>query len=715
MQKPVLIIDNHDSFTFNLYQMVAEVAGQRPVVIRNDESGNVDFSAFDRIVISPGPGTPENSADFGISRRAFQQTELPVLGVCLGHQGLGHEFGSRVVRAPEPVHGRISRITHNGDPLFAGMPPTFDAVRYHSLMLAAPLPNCFEVLAWTEDNLIMAIRHIEKPFWGVQFHPESICSQMGGTLLANFCQFSTERRADVPQPRRYSPKPTEPINDLRLRSRKLDRLFDAEAVFVRLFANEKPAFWLDSSLVAKGRSRFSFIGGGASCIPRELRYRSSDACVNIRELDGQDVYNGTLFDYLRRELSSHGHPDEGLPFSFQGGYVGYLGYELKADAGAAQTHDAPLPDSCLLYAKRFLVFDHEEHATYLCGLTSGDSAADGELEAWFDNMERNLNGVTPVTEPNLPVSREPLQVRLRRSQQTYMADIQRCLEEIRAGETYEVCLTNQLEIDSQVPGLDFYRILRRRNPAPYAAFLQWADFSIACSSPERFLHADADGLVESKPIKGTRPRGPTQEADQALIQDLRENVKDRAENLMIVDLVRNDLGRTCEVGSVHVPKLMAVESYATVHQLVSTVRGQLRADTSIVDCIRAAFPGGSMTGAPKERTMRILDEIEGSARGVYSGSIGYLSFNQAIDLNIVIRTAVIADNHYTIGVGGAIIALSEPDDEYHEMLLKSKALLGALSEATHGNARSDLVNIDEGQADTQRPAMSQVISRRHCG
>ena len=226
--------------------------------------------------------------------------------------------------------------------------------------------------------------------------------------------------------------------------------------------------------------------------------------------------------------------------------------------------------------------------------------------------------------------------------------------------------------------LSLYRALRRVNPAPFSSFVRFGDAAVLSSSPERFLRVGRDRWVEAKPIKGTSRRGETPAEDVRLAERLRGDEKNRAENLMIADLLRNDLGSVCEVGTVHVPDLMQVESYETVHQLVTTVRGLLREGLGPLDCIRACFPAGSMTGAPKLRTMRIIDELEGGPRGVYSGAIGYLGLDGGCDLSVAIRTIVLDGATATIGAGGAIVMQSDAEEEYEEMLLKARAALRAV-------------------------------------
>ena len=260
------------------------------------------------------------------------------------------------------------------------------------------------------------------------------------------------------------------------------------------------------------------------------------------------------------------------------------------------------------------------------------------------------------------------------------------LQALHAGDSYELCLTNMIEYLHPLDGWLLYKKLRSINPAPYACFL---DFSathnnvgpvICCSSPERFLRGQMDGSLEAKPIKGTAKRDlQNSDKDRQAAMSLYRSEKDRAENLMIVDLLRNDLGKVCELGSVHVPSLMQIESYATVHQMVSTIRGKTLKGLGIGAVIQAAFPGGSMTGAPKIRSMEILDALEQGPRGIYSGSIGYISWNRSFDLNIVIRTAVLCHDRIQVGAGGAIVLQSVPAAEYEEMKLKSEPILRAIA------------------------------------
>ena len=711
-----LIVDNYDSYTFNLYQLIAEVNGEYPTVIYNDQFtwDELDQGEFDNIVISPGPGRPEKSKDFGICRQMIQNAQVPLLGVCLGHQGLGYGHGGKVIHAPEVRHGRLSEVHHTANDLFAGIPSPFSVVRYHSLLVADDLPDCLEKTAWTDDNLIMGMRHRSLPMWGVQFHPESICTEYGQTLFENFKEitqkFVQERdksptkhywtgnnqAATLPTNSSQNSSQTDSFQEnqqqkFELCTRKLSLCHDTEQMFVHLFGNSASAFWLDSSRVEPGLSRFSFMGDNSGENSLLIRYRTQGQELTITQSDTVSFKTEGIFDYLQREIERRRCPSDDLPFDFNCGFVGYFGYELKAESGGKLNHTSPLPDAMFMLADRMIAIDHQEQTIHLLCLTQQGQAS--SAEDWFKAIANQIDNLPPLS-PIVPKKKEtPIIFRLGRSEKTYLDDIEKSLQEIHEGETYQVCLTNQIHTDTTVDPLEFYRTLRRINPAPYAAFLRFDDVGIACSSPERFLQIDRQGWVETKPIKGTLPRGKTPEEDLILSDRLQNSEKDRAENLMIVDLLRNDLGRVSAVGTVHVPKLMAVETYATVHQLVTTIRGQLRDNVSAVDCIHKAFPGGSMTGAPKIRTMEIIDRLEQEARGVYSGAIGFLGLNGSADLNIVIRTAVMTAEQTSIGVGGGIVALSDPQMEFEEIMLKAKALIHAMMITTHGVVDPDQYSI----------------------
>ncbi|TPQ22280.1 aminodeoxychorismate synthase component I [Streptomyces sporangiiformans] len=691
-----LLIDNYDSYTYNLFQLIAEVNGEEPVVILNDTAagGIPDLREFDNVVVSPGPGHPAEPRDFGIGARVLAEAEIPVLGVCLGHQGIAAGERGDVEAAPEPRHGYLSTIRHNGRDLFQGLPQHFTAVRYHSLAVREPLPETLEATAWSEDGVLMGLRHRTRPLWGVQFHPESVLTDYGHRMLVNFRNLTAERdrrprtkntsvppaAVKIPRPRR-APRPAH-----RLHTRRIATAVDAEAAFTRMYADAPRAFWLDSSRVEQGQSRFSFFGDGTGPLAEFVRY---DVETGLCEIDRAGrpprKVRSNVFDYLKRQLATRHVDATGLPFDFTGGYVGYFGYELKADCGSANRHRAETPDACWLFADRLIAVDHEEGFTYAVCLAEDTPQATREATEWLDTTMAQLTFVS-TDKPPLPLPSDPLpgaaEPWLVRDRATYLADIEACRRELRAGTSYEICLTNAARLPAPHDPYHFYRVLRRVNPAPYAAFLRFGDLDVASSSPERFLRITPDGVAEAKPIKGTAPRGDTPEEDARLRDALAADDKTRAENLMIVDLLRNDLGRVCATGTVRVSRLMATETYATVHQLVSTVEGRLREDTDAVDCVRACFPGGSMTGAPKLRTMEIIDSLETEARGVYSGALGYLGCSGGADLSIVIRTAVFADGLMHLGAGGAIVLDSDPAAEYDEMLLKTAAQMRAHQEHT---------------------------------
>jgi para-aminobenzoate synthetase len=723
-----LLIDNYDSYTYNVFHLLAAVSGEEPIVVHNDFVSWRALSRwdFDAIVISPGPGRPDRWHDFGVCADILRFSETPVLGVCLGHQGLGYVLEGKVSSAPMVMHGRLSGVKHEGEGLFADIPQDFSVVRYHSLAVSGALGEG-RVTAWTEDGVVMGIEHTSRPMWGVQFHPESIATEHGRKLFENFYEMARRhralrgRRTNMPAPLRRarersapaqgSPPPTVPASgssqgaaparELKLDWRTLQGEPVAELLFERLFGEAEHAFWLDSADAPTTLARRSFMGTSAGAERKVLEYDVARGTVTLHAADGVSTEQGSIFEILDSQLQARRlELPDGLPEGLVGGFVGYLGYECKADCGSPVEHGSDVPDAVMMLANRVIAIDHTTGHTHLLAVSGAD---DEESERWLAQAEQAVRDVLGAEPPELPEPApsgelvEPVEqvvFRCGRGRSQYIADIVRCKSVLSAGESYEVCLTDQIHTDASPDPFELYRILRRRNPAPFAAYLKLGELAVVSSSPERFLSVDRERRVQARPIKGTTPRGEDPVQDEAQRNWLLNDEKTFAEHLMIVDLLRNDLGRVCEVDSVRVPQFMVVEPYATVHQLISTITGVLERARTPVECVRACFPGGSMTGAPKLRTMGIIDEIEREARGVYSGAIGYFGLDGTVDLSIVIRTVVMRPGETTIGAGGAIVIQSDAEEEFEEILLKARAPMSAIARAVTGSDSPDAWRVE---------------------
>ena len=468
--------------------------------------------------------------------------------------------------------------------------------------------------------------------------------------------------------------------------RPLPFAVNCEDAYPLLTGGAEYSFWLDSAREESPMSVASYVG----VVPAQLSPLRVDSARAAAESGTEDP-----FTQLEAALACapRVHPDTtaatGLPAGLRGGYVGYFGYEARAAMGLEHghpvpgylpAHEAPTPDSLWLPAVRYLVHEHARPGgaarSWLVGDESWCEAAEQLLSAALNAARERASENTLVNAPELA---EPLLFPAPAAE-AYMDSVRASQHEIYEGNSYEVCLTAQTNARIQNPSpelfFELYRRQRAHNSAPYAAYLRCGDFSVLSSSPERFLSVDEQRNAQTKPIKGTVARGATPEEDAAAAAWLRTDEKTRAENLMIVDLLRNDLSTVSDPASVRVPVLMGVESYSTVHQLVSTVSSRLREGVSVVAAARACFPGGSMTGAPKPSTMQIIEGLEGRARGVYSGALGFVSEDGSANLSIVIRTLVAHDNGaVTLAAGGAVVADSDPAAEYEEMLTKLRAAL----------------------------------------
>ncbi len=498
-----------------------------------------------------------------------------------------------------------------------------------------------------------------------------------------------------------------------MRFERLGRPLDAHALS-ELYADDPYLCLLENPGTPTALGRYAFLAVN----PFHVFHSKRDDCFSgppgdVRKLEGAEP-----LEALRRLLRHYGGRggtqaertlwQSGMP-PFIGGAVGYLGYELLyliEDIPDLGRDDFAVPDSYLLFCDTVFATDLIEGQSWV--FTHGFGASPEEAGQRADEALRNamqkLNALASAANTNASDTNSDARAKLRaaraeilerrpRLQEGHLADlgvkpvltreqyldvVQKAREHIFAGDCFEVCTTQRFDCAAPSDTRTLYRVLRSVNEAPFAAYLRFPEVEVASSSPERFMQLDRDGWAQTRPIKGTRPRGRTPEQDAALIEDLKTCEKDLAENIMIVDLARNDLGRVSRFGSVQVPELRIVETYPFTHQMVSTVRGQLREGLDAIDLLRASFPGGSMTGAPKVESMKIIDALEPVKRGIFSGSIGYFDFDGSFDLSIVIRTLIQKGDRITFHVGGAVVADSDPAEEYQETLDKAHGLVLAM-------------------------------------
>ncbi len=461
---------------------------------------------------------------------------------------------------------------------------------------------------------------------------------------------------------------------------------DPVGVFERLRGEHAP-WLLESALPLPEIGRFSFAGADPYLVLRarglalELECRRA---VHGGLVPGVTSSVGPTLPALRALMPAAPPCDPGIPFC--GGAVGVFGYELAEQLDVHRLHgtdDLGLPDAVWLFVDAIVAFDHECGSALVSGLgfSVDASRARARAEIAARSLARKLE--RPTTRP--PRGSRPLERREASDRDDveigdYRKAVEHIGEQIAAGRIYQACLTYRVDRSFEGDPWRLYRALRRRDPAPFAAHFALPEVAITSSSPERFLRVDADGGVESRPIKGTASRGAHPAEDAARRRALACSDKDRAENVMIVDLVRNDLGRVCEPGTIAVPGIFSVEPYASVFQLVSTVRGRLRPEHDALDAVAATFPPGSMTGAPKIAAMRVLDGLETVRRGFYSGALGYLDVRGGADLCVVIRTALVRRGRVYLHTGGGIVADSTPEAEYAEARAKLRSLRAAIDD-----------------------------------
>jgi len=450
------------------------------------------------------------------------------------------------------------------------------------------------------------------------------------------------------------------------------------------------SFFLDSALHYKDMGRYSFLG----CDPF-LIFKSKKDRITLADGNGcVETRHGDPFSALKEIMSRYKIAEFDSTLPFISGGVGYFSYDLKDHIEVlpdVAVDDLGMPEAIFCFYDVVIIYDHAAGKTCIAssGLPETDEPARrtrsrARLEACKADLDKSSLSIPGISGPS-----EAPCIRSNFSKENYVEAIRKAKEYIRRGDIYQVNLSQRFEAALVEDPYDLYLRLRNESPAPFGAYLNYGDIAILSSSPERFLFKRGD-YIETRPIKGTRPRGEDAFEDARLEGELVASAKDRAEHVMIVDLERNDLGRVCEYGSVFPTEFVSLEKYATVFHLVSTVSGKIRKDADAIDCLKAAFPGGSITGAPKIRSMEIIEELEQVKRAVYTGAIGYIDFRGNMDTSIVIRTFLVKGGKVYFQVGGGIVADSDPEAEYEETLHKARGAFRALGadKHTHGVASS---------------------------
>jgi len=808
----ILYIDAFDSFANNITGLLEQRLGAEVTLVHvNDAIVDSNFeeilAAVDAVVVGPGPGHPANPNDVGFIDKLWTLDEanlVPVLGICLGFQSLCLHHGASVERLQRPRHGIVTRVSHQDKEIFADL-GELEATQYHSLhannggvgddkaavVSWEPTKKCpaLQPLAWDEADeingpLLMGVRHTTKPFWGVQFHPESICTTAAGAeLIANWWARARDwllhqgrTRTEVPLTKWVPPKThvkssgacvgshlakelrsTVGSGEVVLRWERYPTAqnLGATALLNALGYRGEEVILLDS----QGRDdvgRFDILGLVIPGQTMKVTYKVSDRTLRYGSEATQEGMRFSaplnsideIWPMLQEALDLHaprnneadsdteaGSPENldlgrsGLPqdIPFWGGFMGYISYEAGLETIDVEPHKTSgVPDINFAFVHRSIVIDHATCHVYVQSLLPSDREwiiATGNTIRSLTNQQ-DLPTPHPSPNPSL-ASLLSLATVERPPEKEYRAKIAECQTYLHSGDSYELCLTDASTISlPKSEPWSWYGDLRIRNPAPHGAYLNLSGVTVLSSSPERFLRWTRSGVCEFRPIKGTVKKSRENPITREEAEKILGTAKERAENLMIVDLIRHDLAGAVGGNNVWVSQLMEVEEFATVWHLVSVIQGNLSGPSSTgtgneeeekekrssgIDVLSRSLPPGSMTGAPKKRSCEILSRIEGQPRGVYSGVLGYLDVGGGGDFSVIIRTAVkldvnldsssssssvngngnanlnLDDGHgeekgeiWRVGAGGAITVQSDEEGEFLEMETKASSVLDAL-------------------------------------
>jgi para-aminobenzoate synthetase len=687
----LLLIDSYDSFTYNLKALVERATNRHVVVVHNDQLTKDELlqylPLFEAVIIGPGPGNPSNSEDVGVIPLLFDQ-RIPLLGICLGFQSLCLSQGCEVKRLEDVKHGQVYNVHHDEDPLFHGIENEFPSVRYHSLFVPELTDSLVKLAHTVEangDEVLMAVKHATHPWYGVQYHPESICSKFGFNLIVNFMTladtFNKKRslvKDDALLCKLISSIKVEPLISSKRRSFKLhqksinskrsaleicDSLQQQSHEFILLNSASSPGEWSIIALPSRSSLRISHSTENNNTV-----FLNQNGKQWTEQIISIWTYISSFMSDKLIVSSSH--------FPFIGGLIGIFSYEeghhLQLGKLPKMT-TSNIPDTNLVFVEECILLNNTTGETFITSLNSIS-----QLEEIESLLEYESTPITFIDSIHAHYINKP-------DEALYKDLFNQCQSFLHSGDSYELCLTTSTEIgiSSTLHPWEIYKLLTLRNPSPYSAYFNFDDCILLSSSPERFISWD-NSKCELRPIKGTVKKTDTMTFARA--SEILNTPKELGENLMIVDLIRHDLYQLLD--EVRVSKLMSVEEYKTVYQLVSVISGIFKSEYSGIDILSKSLPPGSMTGAPKRRSVEILQQLENSRRGLYSGVCGYWSLENRADWSVIIRSIfhykgdlknTDSINHWRIGAGGAITVLSDPDGEWEEMLTKLDSALSVFT------------------------------------
>ena len=749
----ILYVDAYDSFTNNVVGLLETQLNVEVTVVRIDNlyvAANLIsvLASFDAVVVGPGPGHPAIADDIGFASQLWGLSDrdmIPIFGICLGFQSLALAFGANIRRMKRPRHGIVSKIIHARTDIFDGM-GTFEATQYHSLCVDighsmqkqhedtghpwVSTATCPELrpLAWgicdkVNGPVLMSVKHNDKPLWGVQFHPESICTSPEGQQLirkwwAVAQSWSTECRRTIVSPMHPLGLPPVQIIGGSKASGASGAFEHIQAAFQRhlpcsngkllwsshplgaatvtdiceaMCLTEDELVLLDSQGHKKGHhSIIGLVSQGKSLNmtynvhTRRLVLTSCGQDVSGLQLESMDH----IWPLLQSTLDRYAPQGDQVPYQspFWGGWMGLISYEagletLRVTPPPPRDHDTP--DFNFAFITRSIIIDHQEKTMYIQSLLPQDDMwlfeadqlihnisikSDYQAEVCRDDGFKRQYQMFNESNSDEALWRDTMQRSYidRPNREAYCKAVVKCQESLSAGDSYELCLTDETQIliprtnYASISPWKIYKRLRKNNPAPFGCYIRLPKTTVVGSSPERFLSWTRDGQCQFRPIKGTVKKAPG--VDYAAASAILNTSKERAENLMIVDLIRHDLSGVVGAHSCTVSKLMQVEEYETVFQLVSVIEGEIpnniphteslgpsvKASPRGIDVLKASLPPGSMTGAPKKRSCEILASLEQRTRGFYSGVLGYMDVGGGGDFSVIIRTAIKSDNDYSV-------------------------------------------------------------------